>query len=419
MTARLSRRGLLAGTAALAACRRTEYPNDGHLHLSFSTWGEGEEVATLERLVDAYNRSQPRVRVHLERVSYRFEESLDTRLAAGRGPDVFRVSYTNMSRYTPSGTLIDLTPYLPPQLAGEFLPTAWNAVLYRGQPRALPHHTDTSALIVNTTILRRTGIRLPQQLSEAWTWDEFLDVARAVKRAGAEYGFVMNWTYGGTFRWLNFLHQRGGQLLQDDLRTPAVPSRESVETIAWLQRWFREKLTPGSASVKTNNPVEQIFMTQTAAIMFDVGLNGVRLRQPTFDWAVTYLPRDRHQASELGGTAIGVSRDCRHPAEAADFAMFLTGTEAMRDFCASALYLPVRRALEHAPLAFPYRGDQMRFFREQASTIPVQLVREMTVPGFLRIHRRMETEFSMAFSGGQSPEATLTNVATEIRRVLA
>ncbi len=406
--------------AAQAGCQRSRYPRDGRVHLGFLAWGEGEEWQAFERIAAAYNRSQRRVTVHMEPVSYKFNEHLEARLAAGVGPDLFRVSYTNLGRFLPSGALIDLSPYLPPDLAAGFSPPLWTAITRNGKPHALPHQIDTSTLACNAKILQRLGVKPPQNLNEAWTWEQFLDISRSIQRHGlADFGFAMNWTFEGAFRWLNFLHQHGGQLLEADLRTPAITSRNALETLQWTRDWFTQRLTPASASTKTGEDVHHLWITGVVGMKFDIGVNDNKLYPADFPWVLTFLPRDRAAASELGGNAVGISRDCKHPEAAADFLVFLCNEHNMRDFCAASQYLPARTALMNGGMNYRFRPDALRIFVEQASTIPQPLIRTETLPGFDRINRKLAEELNFCFAGARAPEIVLQRLSLELHRALA
>jgi multiple sugar transport system substrate-binding protein len=405
--------------AAASACARSRFPRDGRTHLTFLAWGDGEEWSAFEDIVADYHRVQQRVRIHLDQVSYKFTEHLQIRLAAGVGPDLFRVSYMDLGRFTPSGSLIDLTPHLPPETAAQFTPTLWSSVLYGGRPHALPHHTDTSALLCNQKLFKSAGIPLPRTIEEAWTWEQFLDISRALQsRKLCDFGFAMNWTYEGAFRWMNFLYQHGGQLLTDDLRRSAVPSAASLETLVWTRNWFTDRLTPANASTKTGESVHQLWLSGVTGMQFGVGVNDVRLFPPEFPWSLTFLPRDRAIASELGGNAVGVSRDCQSPEAAVDFLLFLTNADNMRRFCERSQYLPARADLVRTGIAYPYRPEEMRVFVEQAAHLPEHLARTEAVPGFDRINQKLADGLNACFSGAKTPEQTLDRLSIEIRRAL-
>ena len=413
----VSRRALLGGAlAAATACRRNSQPRDGKLHLRFASWGMQVELAAFRRIIRRYQDQRRDIAIDLEEISYRERAEIDTLLAAGVGPDLFRVQYQDVGHYAPSEALINLSKYLPKNFGEQFTPQVWTAVQYKGQPHALPHHTDTSAILYNKTLFDRIGIRAPQSLDESWHWGEFIDVAQAVKKSGFDYGFAMNWAFGGSFRWLNFLYQHGGRLLKDNYQHAAIPSKCAEETLRWTQSFFQKGLVPASDSAKSSEQGEILFAKKVVGMHFDVGPQAVKELDIDFEWAATFLPRDKEMAAELGGNAIGVSRDAKDVEAAVDFALFATNKENMKDFVAAGLFLPVRRDLMNETIPYTYRPDEMRVHMEQAKTVPLDLARTETLPEFNRINRALGDELDAAFTGGQGAEETLENIAREIER---
>ena len=407
---------MVAGSLGAAACGRKHQESDRKTRLQFSFYGEPIEVRTFDRIISRYQQLHPDVVIEREHISYQSRSDIDTLIAAGLGPDVIRVQYMDIGRYSPSNALIDLSRYLPGNFGDQFTPQTWAAVQYKGRPHALPHHTDTSAILYNKTLFNRLGIRAPETIDESWSWAEFIDVARALKRGGCEFAFAVNWVLGGSFRWLNFLYQRGGCLLQHDYKQAAVPSEEALSTIKWTQSFFREELVPMSDSAKSSEQLEYLFASGVVGMYFDVGPQTIRELKTDFEWAATFLPQDRQKASELGGNAVGVSRTSKHPELAVDFALFLTNEENMRDFVTAVEFLPVRRKLIAEGIQYRYRPDEMGVHLEQSKTVPVSLARTVTLPEFHRIERVLGDELDLAFTGGQSAETTMENIAREVRR---
>ena len=413
----IARRALLSSFVAAAACSRRANEKDGKVHLRFSVYGEPVEMRAFHKLVDNYEQLHPKIKIQLEQIGYRDRTEIDTQIAAGVGPDVFRVQYLDVGRYSPSGALIDLSPYLPANLGDAFTAPTWTAVLYKNRPHALPHHTDTSAILYNKTLFDRLGLHAPRHIEESWTWQEFTDVARALKKGGSEFAFAVNWTIGGAFRWLNFLYQRGGCLLKDNYSQAAIPSAAALDAIRWTQSFFREGLVPMSDSAKSSEQVENLFANEVVGMYFDVGPQSLRELKTNFEWRTTFLPRDRYIASELGGNAIGVSRNTTHPDIAADFASFVTNEANMREFVVAAEFLPVRKKLLAEKIPYRYRPDEMQIHLEQSKRVPIDLARTVTLPEFHRIGRVLADELDLAFTGGQSAEETLQNLAREVARV--
>lgn len=403
---RTSRRAMLSSSLLTAACSRKLRPRDGKLHLQFSSWGEPVELRAFRRVIGRYQALHPDIRIDLEEISYNERSKIDMRIAAGVGPDLLRVQYLDVGRYAPSRALIDLSPYLPAALGNDFTPQPWAAVQYKRGVHALPHHTDTSAILYNKAAFRKLGIRVPETVSDSWSWEQFIDVALTLKRS-FEYGFAVNWTMGGAFRWLNFLYQHGGSL-------DAIQEAPAFQTLEWTQSFFRRQLVPASDSAKSGEQLENLFASEVVGMYFDVGPQSLRELEPKLEWSATFLPRDQHLAAELGGNAIGVTRDCHHPELAADFALFLTNEENMADFASAAQFIPVRRnLLRHVPV-YRYHPDEMQVHLQQSTTVPVDLAQAVTTPDFHRIHRAFADELDLAFTGGQGASETLANIARAV-----
>jgi multiple sugar transport system substrate-binding protein len=391
--------------------------------LTFQTWAStsGEQKG-FRGLVERYQKQNSDASIKLEIVPGEQQYAkLDTRLAAGEGPDLARMQYQAIGRYSSQGAMADLSEYLDGDEASAFTPAFWQAVQYDGTPYALPHHTDTFAVFYNTGIFDEVGIEVPGSLDESWTWDEFMQVAGQIKDSGAaEYPFAMNWqTAGAAYRWMSFLYQHGGRLLNDDLSGPAIDSPEGIETIAWNQSWFEEDMVPPSTSIKSTEPIENLFSNGTIAMMLQGDWLIPYLEDNMqADWDVTYMVRDVQMASDMGGNAVGVTKDSQNPELAADFLKFIASEEQMAQFCIDAQFIPVREALVEQGLDYTMRPEQMQVFVEQSATVPTEMAAEQTMPEFNKINQVLADELELAFKSGQAPETTAKNIASGIEESL-
>jgi multiple sugar transport system substrate-binding protein len=331
------------------------------------------------------------------------------------------MQYQAIGRYSSEGALVDLTDYLDEGEGGAFTPAFWQAVQYDGAPYALPHHTDTFAVFYNTGIFDELGIEVPKSLDDSWTWDEFMQVAEQIKGEGAaRYPFAMNWqTVGAAYRWMSFLYQHGGRLLNEDLSGPAIDSSAGIETIAWNQLWFQDDMVPPSTSIKSSEPIENLFSNGTIAMMLQGDwLMPYLVDNMKEDWDVTYMIRDVEMASDMGGNAIGVTRDSQNPELAVDFLKFVASEEQMAQFCVDAQFIPVRESLVEQGLDYTLRPEDMQVFVEQSATVPTEMAREQTLPEFNKINQVLADELELAFKAGQSPETTAKNISSGIEEAL-
>lgn len=395
----------------------------GSGELKFQTWAStsGEQKG-FKGLVERFEKQHPDASVKLEIVPGEQQYAkLDTRLAAGEGPDLARMQYQAVGRYSSQGALVDLSEYLEKGEASAFTPAFWQAVQYEGAPYALPHHTDTFAVFYNTGIFDDLGIEVPGSLQDSWTWDEFMQVAGQIKDSGkAKYPFAMNWqTAGAAYRWMSYLFQHGGQLLNDGLNGPAIESTEGIETIAWNQGWFQDDMVPPSTSIKSTEPIENLFSNGTIAMMLQGDwLIPYLVDNMKADWDVTYMIRDAQMASDMGGNVVGVTKDSQNPELAAEFVKFIASEKQMAQFCIDAQFIPVRKALVEKGLDYTMRPEQMQVFVEQSSTVPTEMAKEQTIPEFNKINQVLADELELAFKSGQAPETTAKNIASGINEAL-
>lgn len=329
---------------------------------------------------------------------------------------MFRIQYQQVGRYANGRTVVDLGSFLPRDYGDAFVPAIWQAVNYNGKTFAMPYHTDTIALFYNVALFKKLGITPPVTLDQSWSWAQYTDIARRIKKDGGfPYGTAMIWQDSNAYRWLPFLYQHGGTVLAEDFKTPQIDSKLGIETIAWTQSFFKEGLSPISTAIKSHQQPQSLFANGTIGMYLggDWHLSFLRENMQA-EWNVTYMPRDVAMASDMGGNCIAISRDCKAPEAAADFLMFLASEQSMREFAKDGALLPVRTTLTHETLEYSYRPDAMKVFVEQATTIPLNLARTVGLPAWARINQRMADQLDLAFTAEQPADATARNIDAAI-----
>jgi multiple sugar transport system substrate-binding protein len=417
----LRRRRLLKGALAVGgALAGRRAGAQAKTVMKLAIWGDRTSEIAHRNVIARYQQQNPNVEVTLEVTPFgQFYQQIDTRLAGRQAPDMFRIQYQQVGRYANGRTVVDLTPFLPADYGRAFVPAIWQAVTYGGKTVAMPYHTDTIALIYNTTVFEKLGITTPASIDKSWSWSEFTEVGRRIKQeAGLPYALTMIWQDSNAYRWLPFLYQHGGRVFEDDFKTPLIGTKAAIETIAWTQSWFKEGLAPPSTAIKTHEQPQNLFANGTMGMYLGGDWHLSFLREnATIPWNVTYMPRDVAMASDMGGNCIAISRDCKSPEIAADFLQFLASEQSMRDFARDGALLPVRTALTKETLDYSYRPDAMKVFIEQANTVPANLAQTVGLPIWSKVNQRMADQLDLAFTSGQSPEATAKNIDAAIRAI--
>ena len=197
--------GAAAGSAAMSGCAGFTGGGGGSEEggsdeeITFTLWAGDAELTAFEAIARDFEAAEG-IRVKLQQVPFdQLLTTVDAGLQGGQAPDVFRVTYTDLGVYSSQGALLDLSGYLPDGYADQFRPGLWSAVTRDGAPFGVPHHTDTSMILVRSDAREQAGITLPTSYDEAWSWeqlDEALVRLQGVTTA-QQFATGVNWQQFG------------------------------------------------------------------------------------------------------------------------------------------------------------------------------------------------------------------------------
>jgi ABC-type glycerol-3-phosphate transport system substrate-binding protein len=424
MTRALSRRAFLGAAAATALAGCSADPAPGKIRLRLSTWNIAPDLVSYRAIADRYQQLHPDVEIAVEVTpGGDFNQWLTTRLAADRAPDLIRIIPQQFGRYVDTGGMVDIAQWLPPGYGDDYRENFWSIVAKDGGVYGLPQHTDNFITFYRRDILDRIGVSPPPDaVDRAWTWPEFLDVAREVKRATGAYGFSVG--FGGVnnaYRWLPFLYMHGGRLVEDDLVTPAIEDDAGVEALEWTRRWYAEGLVSLSNTVKGSqgDTATTLFATDQAGLMLNnpTALPTLQESLPEEAWDTRYMIQDVGRASDCGGNVLAVTRSCRHPEVAADFLAFLNDPENTVAFCRGGGWVPVRESIDVDEVGYSYRPDTVARFLVQQETVPADMIAVETSPTFNVVNQVLGDYLDLCLIGSITPREAAASIAEGIRNV--
>lgn len=412
-------------TPAPAPTKASTGPVKGNL--TFSFWGGSDgETKGFTYAKEQFEAKNPGTSIKLNIVPYDgFFAGIDRGLQAGNGPDIFRVDYTTIGKYTSKGVLLDVTPYFSQDEVDAFLPALWEATKFDGKAYGVPHQTDTSCIVYDKAALAAAGITsVPTSLDSAWTFEEFADVATKLRSSlgDKQFPFAYNWTAAGAFRWLTWLNAAGGSMLTDDLSACALPSDAGTKALDYTRTFFTKNWVPASNTVKGAKYSDEFFQAKTVAMSFIGDFSVPYLADPKNgykgDFGATFLPRDVSASADLGGNAIVANGATDNPDLAAAFLKFLVTEDAMKYFCEQAIELPTLKSLASEELAFVSRPDIVSVCAQQAASISDALVKTSTLPAFATINTVLQDQLEKSFRGAD-PADVQKAIADGVNSALA
>lgn len=213
--------------------------------LRISSWADAMEQRIERRNLEAFELAHPGVRVVNDAISTQAEyrEQVLTSIAAGAPPDVFLLDNIDVPNFAAREVLLDLGPFAA-QVGldtSAFEPAVRAIFTQDGKLYAFPKGYSPMVVVYNRRLFREAGLTPP---TGNWTWDEFLQAARALTRDTDGDGRVDQW---GTvfdrrvFLWIPWLWSGGGDVLCADGRRASgcLDSPATERALGWYLDWVR------------------------------------------------------------------------------------------------------------------------------------------------------------------------------------
>lgn len=258
------------GAALLSGCGGGGSGGDGEL--THATWNVPASIAAFEELIKGFDDGNTPVTL-TSTPAENPNSWLSTRLASGTAPDVLTWTYQTMGKFADGG-LVDLSEYFSPEFGEDFLGQYWSGVQMNGGLYGIPLHTAGWGTFMNLDIMEQIGAEPPEDDTEGWGWDEFIEIATEMKKVTGKYAF--SWFHVGpetAQRWLPVLYMHGGSLLNSDLTAPTIDSDEGVEAIEWTRTWYADGLMSPENSLKASKAqtAETLFGNEQVGMMIASG----------------------------------------------------------------------------------------------------------------------------------------------------
>jgi multiple sugar transport system substrate-binding protein len=290
--------------------------------ITFWSWLKG-----IDKVVDAYNRSQSAIHVELNQTpsgtagSY---ANLEAAAKAGSAPDVATVEYLALPQFVSSGALQPIDDLITPQVQGAFDDAGWNLVSLGGHKWGLPRDTGPMVFYYRKDLFTKAGITAPPS-----TWDEFASDARKLKTASPQSRIAaLGNNDAATLAALT--QQAGGQWYgtKGDTWTVSVDSPASRKVAEFWQGMVAEDLV----SVQPLFQQGWIAGLQNGSVAGWVGASwgAAQLTGNTpalsGQWAVAQLPNwPGGTASAFnGGSSFAITKDSKNKAAAMAFITWMT-----------------------------------------------------------------------------------------------
>lgn len=333
--------------------------------LTFFFGANPEEADTRLRIVDAFQRAHPGIRVRPVLSGPDPMQQVSTFCAGGRCPDVLMAWELTYAGLAGRGVLLDLRAMLArdqdfaAQLEADGTAALYDTFGFGGGQYALPEQWSGNFVFYNRALFAEAGLRPPPaRWDEPWSFADFLAAATALtKRDGSgkitQWGFVDTWVpyySAGLFGMNNGTPWCRPQINPTHLNFDDDAFIEGVQFYADLAG--KHRVAPRAADAQSISTMD-LFSSGRAAMAL-----GGHWRYQTFhradglDFDVTVLPvgpKGRGAQSNIGTTGLAIAASSPRKQQAWEFVKFAAGPVGQALIGESGLFVPVLTSAIRSP----------------------------------------------------------------------
>jgi ABC-type glycerol-3-phosphate transport system substrate-binding protein len=392
--------------------------------IEFVYWeGSTADKQGFDFLIEQFGKDHPEIKLKPQVYpSSTFRDQLDTRIAANDWPDVMRYTYQRLGKFKEAGVMLDLTGRISEESLSDLVPAFRSALTHKGRLVGMPHHTDTVAVYYNKRMFAESGIRIPKNPQDGWTWEELNQIAAKLKADHKlDYAFGGIWDNGSGYRYLPFVYAVGGAILSADQSAITVNSPEVLRAISLYEEWRKNNLVIKTGFTQTSQ-TNRLFAAQQIAFTFS-GSWHISYMQENIpnNWGVTYMPKiNGKTGSDMGGNGLFGYAKTKYPGATAVFIDYTTSKDIVRRFCEVSNFIPVRQSLINEGINYSSYRPEMEVFLGIVSTINSRMAADETSTRFQQLNVIFSEEMDpLAIDGSATARQVLEKAERRMKEVLA
>src|SRR5262245_2376330 len=313
----------------------------------------------VEEQVAEFNKTVPNITVKLRNEPGRgYMDKLLTNLAAGNGPDMFRVGWENVPPLIRQNQIVETEPLFKAQpdswFAGKDLkPGIVDTFRFKGKLYGFPIGLDMPALFINKTLFEAEKLPLPPEDygDPKWTFAALQELAKKLTKSdgGKTTQFGIDMIDTGWYNIEGLVSANGGRLLSEDLKEFLWHSPEATETIQWAAD-LRNKEKAAPTSAQSEGGAFDFVNGKVAMSWTEVSQAVYRTRDVVnkFNWDMLPWPtfQGKKQITILDPSSDQLLKASKQPDAAWTFFYFLVGPGGQRITSEMGWALPIFSSLD-------------------------------------------------------------------------
>lgn len=276
--------------------------------------------------------------------SFAYEDKVNTAISSNTLPDILMVDGPNISNYAANNIIIPIDDYISEEDKADYLDSTIVQDTYDNKLFAIGPTESSVALYYNKDMLDAIGVTPPTKLEDAWTWDEFYDIAKKLTTdevSGAR--IIMDKGEGVTYVMEPFWVSNGTDIINAEGTTSTgyLNSDKGIEAATYLNKFIQE-------GISNIDPLPTEFYDGKAAMMLGGSweISVLQNDYPDLNWGVTYFPvaNGGKPASPTGDWSYTITKDAKDLDAASTALNWLTNQEATINYAKAISKPPTRKS---------------------------------------------------------------------------
>lgn len=328
-----------------------------NITLRMTVWGSPEEVAAYKFGIQRFEDKFPNIKVDLQHIAADYDTKLTTMVAGNDVPDIAMMESASIAfPLAEQGKFYNLQEFLDKD---EFInvDSLVPNIIYSLEPGnviGIGPGPESFGLFYNEDIFKDAGIEPPpSKLFEAWTWDEFIEVAKklTVDSKGRtaddpnfdpknikQYGVSVS-TWWGVYS--NFIYSNGGDFVSEDGKSFALNQPAAVEALQKISDMMNvHHVSPSPVQAKNIPATNVALQTKKVAMAIDGQWATAGLAQSNFNFNVGVMPVLKEPVTTVVCGMFSMFKSTKHPEEAWELMKALIDPEASIEMITSGTWMP-------------------------------------------------------------------------------
>lgn len=368
----------------------------------------------IQGLIDKYQAANPNVTIVWQDLPWDgIQDKFLTQTAGGNPPDVINIWSQLALTYAGKDALLNLEDIITPEQKGIYLDAAYNSARLGDGVYALPWYATPNVAVYNKELLAQEGIE-----TFPATYQELFDLAVKFKQDTGAYLFTPSSMF-------HMFYSYGIPMVSEDHTKATFNTPEALDLVTKL----RDLGLAGAVNTEPGSwdnwdGDRQLYANNMLAIILGGPQTVTRLK----DEAPDILTKTGVAAAVLGPAEVSgeaimnlvVSKQTKHPAEALDFANFITNDENQLAFCHEVSIFPTTKQAA----ADPFFQSDMESLEGQANyyaSISAQNAVDMTLglESDDDVKHEIDNIMDAIFASEKDPAQAIADAEARVNEILA